>query len=243
MFLLTYLHKDLKGDAMESKILSNFEEKDGVEQIVYQSFLHEVKNPLSILKGNVSLMELSDPDLKESARWISIKNNLNHLCHLLDDFSTLNKMTTIEKTTYNVINCIYSVYAMFSSSSDDKNLNLCLGNAPDEKIMIHGDQSKIKHAMINLIKNAFEACHDGDTIRIHSESTEGFVSITVTDSGCGMTENVRTTATTPFITYKENGTGLGLALVHWVVKQHGGNLTIESEEGKGSKITMLFPNP
>lgn len=226
---------------MESSNLSKFEETLGVEELVYQSFLHEVKNPLSILKGNVSLMELSEPDLKESARWVSIKNNLNHLCNILDDFSTLSKMTTLEKSTYNVVTCITSVQAMFSGTSADRNIKINMGNEPTDRIMIHGDRSKIKHAMINLMKNAFEACKDGATVCIYGRQHEDHVALTVSDNGCGMNEDVKSTATSPFITYKENGTGLGLALVQWIVKQHGGQLKIESREGSGSRITMIFP--
>lgn len=215
-------------------------EKD-MNSLVFQTFLHEVKNPLAILQGNISLMELYEAQLLDSKRWLSIKNNISHLCNLLNDFSALNKMTMLEKTKFNVVSCMYEVYNMFISLADQKSINFYIDNNFDDEVLLNGDQSKIKHGVINLIKNAFEACNAGDSIYIYCQYERNQVSIVVEDTGCGMTPTQARSVTTPFTTYKQNGTGLGLALVKWLTDNHNGELKIKSKADVGSQFTMLFP--
>lgn len=109
---------------------------------------------------------------------------------------------------------------------------------------VDGDAGAISHAIMNLCVNSLDAIPDGGGVTIRtSRRSEGFVEIRVSDSGVGMTPEVRDKAIEPFFTTKPQGegTGLGLAMVYGTVKAHEGTFEIVSETGKGTEIILGFP--
>lgn len=208
---------------------------------MYESFMHEIKNPISILKGNISLLELSNPDLVDTKHWSSLKDNLNHICDLLNDFSSVNESLVIEKEVFNVVPLLYEVYSMFRTAIEDKGIHFNVLKDLDEDFFIYADKGKIKQALINLLKNSLEACDRYDIIQLDCEKKDQTIEISVEDTGCGMDQVQLKTVTTPFVTYKKNGTGLGLAFVNWITAKHMGELVIESEPTVGSKFIIRIP--
>ena len=107
------------------------------------------------------------------------------------------------------------------------------------------DSNQLELALLNLVLNARDALPDGGSIRIAAGRQPGGdkVILTVADDGVGMAPDVLRRAAEPFYTTKPSGagTGLGLAQVHGIVEQSGGSLTIDSEEGRGTKVTILLP--
>ena len=120
------------------------------------------------------------------------------------------------------------------------------------------DLSEEQQILLNLILNARDAMPDGGTVRITAaratkaqlsdqEHTPGsppaFACLTVSDTGTGMPPEVQSRVFEPFFTTKPRGqgTGLGLAMVHGLVEQHGGRITVQSDLGTGSTFRVLFP--
>ena len=99
--------------------------------------------------------------------------------------------------------------------------------------------------LLNLVKNALDAMPRGGTLTIATAMREGSIVATVSDTGIGMPENVKKRVFDPFFTTKEpgKGTGLGLAICHDIIEKHQGTITVESEEGKGTKFTIKLPVP
>ena len=115
--------------------------------------------------------------------------------------------------------------------------------APDLHPIL-GDGSALAHAFMNLCVNAVDAMDDGGTLTFRTRNLSmDHVEVTVEDNGEGMTKEVLDRAFDPFFTTKPvgKGTGLGLSLVFTTVKAHGGNLTLDSELGRGTRVTMTFP--
>jgi CheY-like chemotaxis protein len=110
---------------------------------------------------------------------------------------------------------------------------------------IRADPGQIEQAIINLVVNARDAMPQGGTLTIETGATEvaGSVLLTVTDTGSGMTEEVKAHIFEPFFTTKGpgKGTGLGLATVHGIIKESGGEITCESEVGRGTTFTISLP--
>jgi anti-sigma regulatory factor (Ser/Thr protein kinase) len=116
---------------------------------------------------------------------------------------------------------------------------------PDDLPPIAMPPHGLTQAILNLIVNAGEAMTEPGTIRIWAEADEsrGVVRLRVADDGPGMPPEVRRRALDPFFTTKKRGlgTGLGLSLVHSVAQTAGGSVQIESEPGRGTTVTMIFP--
>jgi two-component system, cell cycle sensor histidine kinase and response regulator CckA len=113
-------------------------------------------------------------------------------------------------------------------------------NAPANII---ADPGQLEQVLTNLAANARDAMPEGGTLMITVGLTEDLVTLRVTDSGSGMSEEVRTRALEPFFTTKASGkgTGLGLSTCHTIVEQSGGRLDIESRPGAGTTFVINFP--
>jgi two-component system NtrC family sensor kinase len=107
------------------------------------------------------------------------------------------------------------------------------------------DPSQMRQALWNLCLNAVEAMPRGGELRVNVRSVEtdsgAFLEITVRDTGVGIEADHLAHVFEPFYTTKPHGTGLGLAIAHRIVKDHGGEIRVESERGSGSLFTILVP--
>jgi signal transduction histidine kinase len=103
--------------------------------------------------------------------------------------------------------------------------------------------SQVNQIFLNLLTNAADAIADTGDIVIHTSEQDGAVEVSISDTGCGIPAEVMTKIRNPFFTTKDvgKGTGLGLSIVDRIVTQHGGELRIESEPGKGTTVTVVLP--
>ncbi|HJQ19105.1 MAG TPA: ATP-binding protein [Gemmatimonadaceae bacterium] len=107
---------------------------------------------------------------------------------------------------------------------------------------VRGIAGELREALLNLVQNALDAMQTGGTLGIHTDVTNDTILLEVSDSGIGMSAEVRERAFEPFFTTKgQMGTGLGLAEVYGIVKRHRGEVELESEQGRGTTVRMRFP--
>jgi len=111
-----------------------------------------------------------------------------------------------------------------------------------EDLAVPVDVKRMERAFRNLLYNAAEAMNSGGEIHVTASRARDRLMISITDSGCGMSEDVLRRALEPFYTAgKEMGTGLGMAIAARIVEGHGGAMEIESAEGKGTTVRILLP--
>ncbi|HXM74109.1 MAG TPA: ATP-binding protein, partial [Chthoniobacterales bacterium] len=103
------------------------------------------------------------------------------------------------------------------------------------------DRDQMKQALYNVIKNSFEAMKNRGIMRIRTDMDESHVIVSVTDTGGGISAENLSHVFEPYFTTKPSGTGLGLLIVRRIVREHGGELSIESSEGKGLTLTIRLP--
>jgi signal transduction histidine kinase len=103
------------------------------------------------------------------------------------------------------------------------------------------DRDQMKQAFYNVIKNAFEAMKSGGILHIRSWQNESYVSVAFNDTGGGIAQNKMSKLFQPYFTTKASGSGLGLLIVRRIVREHGGEIEIESNEGKGVRVTIHLP--
>jgi CheY-like chemotaxis protein len=107
---------------------------------------------------------------------------------------------------------------------------------------VAGDPSELREVLINLILNAVDAMPDGGTLAFATVFDAERVELTVADTGTGMPEHVRQRIFDPFFTTKgPQGTGLGLSMTYGILSRHGAQISVESEEGKGTRFRLIFP--
>jgi len=115
-------------------------------------------------------------------------------------------------------------------------------------VVVHADRIHLVEVLTNLVENAVDAMPDGGTLSIGAESEPGGVHgprtvVVVSDTGTGIDPEEAARIFEPFVTSKHHGTGLGLAIVHRIARLHGGEATVESVPGAGSRFTVVFPSP
>ena len=108
---------------------------------------------------------------------------------------------------------------------------------------IEADSAQLTQVLVNLVLNALHAMADGGTLTLRTEAGEGKVRLIVTDTGTGMDAATLEQIFLPFFTTREvdQGTGLGLSVVHGIVTGHGGTIDVQSVPGRGTVCTITLP--
>ncbi|HEY6871358.1 MAG TPA: ATP-binding protein [Geobacteraceae bacterium] len=203
---------------------------------------HEIKNPLT---GIAAAMTIIKEDFSSSDPRTEIVNEILEQIKRLDktvnDLLFFGKPSLPEPTCINV-NTILKKTIMFASQHrGGKNVEKRL-EFHDDLPPIYVDPKQIQQVFLNLILNALQAMRDGGILTITSapveKDGERWVRVSVADTGPGIPEQILGKIFTPFFTTKAQGTGLGLAICYKLISQHGGNLSVASEDGKGTVFTV-----
>jgi len=211
---------------------------------IARRFAHELKNPLQPIL--VSIYRI-DTLLKDTDQYTQIKEplqaaseELKQLTNLAERFSELAKLPppTLKNTSLNeLLNSFVELYKE-ELKAFDFSLEL-----PEKACLANIDETYFREALHNLLKNAIEASPPGGRIVMALSSHEKSIRIKIEDSGSGMKPDIIKSARLPYFTTKEKGSGIGLAIVEKTIGEMGGQLLIDSEEGKGTVATIIIPYP
>lgn len=201
---------------------------------------HELKNPLSLIRGTLQIIGCHYPEVREDPLWPQLILDLDYMSQLLTELSSLNTSRKLNYSKINIRQFLTTIINSYASVAltEDKQLSL---NFQTEQIYFYGDSLKMREIFINLIKNALEATESGDQIIIDVKSRWSRLVITVSDSGKGIDSSRLSTIFNPFVTYKSSGTGLGLTIVKNIITAHGGSIQAYSKPGIGTKFILILP--
>lgn len=196
---------------------------------------HEVRNPLTAVKGFLQLMEES---YKKEYTEIA-KDELDRAIHILNDLMSVSKPEFFQEkqTQFNLHSKINSILLLFQNKLYDIDV---IQQFENENALILGRKSQMKKAFFNLIKNAIEAMPNGGTLRIEQYEDADDIHVSITDSGIGIPKNKLRLLGTPFFTLKQDGKGMGLAQVYNAIQSNNGKIRVTSEEGKGTTFHLSF---
>jgi signal transduction histidine kinase len=107
--------------------------------------------------------------------------------------------------------------------------------------LIQADASSLIRAFINVMHNAIQVMPQGGTVTVSTRLLDNQVQITIADNGPGIEPDVLPTIFTPFVTHREHGTGLGLAVTQQIIQEHHGHIEVHSELGKGTQFIFRLP--
>jgi signal transduction histidine kinase len=212
------------------------------------SLAHEIKNPLSVIRMNMELVEeeLVDAESPRERRvWTKIQtvhDQCVRLERLLNDFLKFAKLRDLELSVGSLNKQITTVLDMYEVQAQSQNVEIVRYLDSDLPAM-RMDSETLQAALANLIKNALESMADGGELTVRTHIAPNGIAMDLIDTGCGMSEDTALNMFTAFYTTKPAGSGLGLPMARKVVSAHGGRIGVESEEGHGTKFTLEFPTP
>lgn len=200
---------------------------------------HEIRNPLTSLKGFIQLIQNENQEHKPY--YSIILNEVDRIEYIIKEFLLLAKTDRQHIEKSNLLNTLHETVSLLQTQAILKNIGLELKvdeNLPD----INCDPFQIKQVFINLIKNAIEATEDGGSIHIKAViKNKHYVAFSFTDNGAGMPNQVLDRIGKPFYTTKEEGTGLGLMVSYKIIENHKGTVRVTSEVGKGTTFEVILP--
>lgn len=209
---------------------------------------HEIKNPLGSISIHIQLVQRLLKEKKkvseaEIGPFLSVINEeIERLNRVIVDFLFAVRPMDIQPAKSCLNNLVSDLVGFFQYELADAKIKIST-DLEENLPHILMDEKFMKQAIINIVKNAMNAMPDGGQLSIATFSTRDEVEITFTDTGVGMSAEVMSRIFEPYFTTREFGSGIGLTLVYKIIKEHGGEITVDSQEGKGTTFTLSFPIP
>lgn len=233
--------KDITMEKQTEERLLRSEKLSAVGQLS-ASIAHEIRNPLTSLKGFLQLMKTSSNDNLQDYFCIMLEE-INRIETITGELLLLAKPQVHQFQFEDIKEMIKNVVILIRSQALMNKIDIVVNS--DELPLVNCIGIQIKQVFINLIKNAIESMPDGGKININLQNDcKGNVFIQVIDHGCGIPEELLPKIGLPFYTTKDKGTGLGMMTTLKIIEAHGGTVDILSEAGKGTTINIYMPvNP
>ncbi|MFI8686938.1 ATP-binding protein [Rossellomorea sp. NPDC077527] len=238
MLILTYICETLLKQIQIKQALVKIEKMEVLAQLA-ASISHEVKNPLTVIKGFLRLLQQENLPVGKKEQYLTIASSeLNRAEDIINDYLTFARPDPEQVETIFISEQLQKLADMVEPLSNQQSV-VVHKDIQDSGIV--GNTRNFQQAFLNIIKNAIEAMPKGGTLTIHSKVQKGNVSITISDTGVGMTPMQQARLGEPYFSTKEKGTGLGLMVSYRIIEAMRGIITVESRIGKGTSFQIVFP--
>lgn len=229
-----------------NEMADELENSEQIKNDFISSVSHELRTPLTAIKGWSETLESGyDPQtFRKGMKVITGETNrLEQMVEELLDFSRIQSgHFTLQLTTIDVIAELEDALLIYNDKAKKENIILSY-NEPEFMCAVVGDKNRLRQVFINIIDNALKYTEPGGSIEVIAEKNDSAVIISVSDTGAGIAPEDLSKVKQKF--YKANktkhGSGIGLAVADEIITMHGGLLDIESELGKGTKVTITLP--
>ena len=238
MLILTYICETLLKQIQIKQALVKIEKMEVLAQLA-ASISHEVKNPLTVIKGFLRLLHQENLPIGKKEQYLTIASSeLNRAEDIINDYLTFARPDPEQVEDIAIAEQLHKLADMVEPLSNQQSV---LVHKDIQEAMIVGNTRNFQQAFLNIIKNAIESMPKGGTLTIHSMVQKGGVTITITDTGTGMTPLQQARLGEPYFSTKEKGTGLGLMVSYRIIEAMRGVITVESRVGKGTSFQIIFP--
>jgi PAS domain S-box-containing protein len=251
--------KDSKGNINTIAFLKDITEKRKMEEQLLQTeklralgemasgVAHDFNNALAAILGNTQLLLYSarDEELRETLKTIEkVARDSAQTVRRLQDFTRKRVHQELYKLDINAViqDAVEITKPKWKDEAQGKGINIEMISNLAEVPSVGGNASEMREVIINMILNAIEAVPEGGKIEIRTFQRKEKVYIQISDTGIGMTEEVRKKVFEPFFTTKPfSNTGLGLSMSYGIIKRFGGEIEVESKVGYGTNFTITLP--
>ncbi|MBN2733220.1 MAG: tetratricopeptide repeat-containing sensor histidine kinase [Balneolaceae bacterium] len=225
------------------------EELNEVKDKMLAIIAHDLRSPLSAMHGMLYLMQEEDLSEKETKQMTTeLSLSLNRSINMMDNLLAWARgQMSGFKMNIKDVNChiiVEKVFKDYALSARQK--GILLRNEADENHTVKADFDMLKLILRNLISNSIKFCQEGDEIRVSTREATDKIILNVKDSGTGISEEIQKNLFTSNNrshpgTQNEKGSGLGLQLCKEFIEKQGGEIKVESSEGKGTSMIFSFP--
>lgn len=223
------------------KELQRAEKMNAIGQLA-ASVAHEIRNPMTVVKGFLQIFLGKEHMSEEEHSYIQLMiEEMNRAEVIINDYLSLAKPDFDQETE--IINAnelalkvmdLMNSYAMLSK-------NIQMETVTPIDILIKGNQSELKQVLINILKNGIEAMKDGGKLKIEVTEMDGYGVFKISDTGIGMTDEELSRLGTAFYSLKEKGTGIGLMVCYQIIERMKGKIEVESIKGQGTTFIIYLP--
>jgi signal transduction histidine kinase len=201
---------------------------------------HEIRNPLASIDGAAEVLEMGgEPEEVRRETLGIIRKECSRLNRLLTSLLDFARPRSPEWRKVDVARILDKVTELMGHSAG-KGIRF-QNQVQDGLAPLVCDEEQLAQVILNLAINATQAMPDGGLVTLAAHARDGGIVLQVEDEGVGAPDEQLERIFDPFYTTKDTGTGLGLSVVHQIVTQHGGTVTVERNEAKGLTFTLFFP--
>ncbi|MFC0559323.1 ATP-binding protein [Halalkalibacter alkalisediminis] len=204
------------------------------------STAHEIRNPLTGIKGLIQLLSEKYKDEKDQLYFNIILGEVNRINTIVSEMLLLGKPTAHSLATCNINDIIQEIEPIIRSEANYSSIRVSIEYSTKE-LPISCVKDHMKQVFLNLVKNSLDAVNSEGEVVISIDKEGDHCLIKVVDNGGGMSAQVLRQVFNPFFTMKENGTGLGLVVCKRIIESYGGKIAINSELDRGTVVELRIP--
>ena len=215
-------------------------------QLLAAGVAHEIGNPLNSLTIHLQLLERRLRKLPHEQRESLLqplgiaRDEIKRLDTIVTQFLRAIRPAPLNRTPQDLNSIVREAADFLGPELSSRNILLELDLLPGLPVL-DVDQDQLKQAFFNIIKNASEAMKQGGLLKISTGGEADWINVSFTDTGGGMSRETMARVFEPYFTTKKSGSGLGLMISQRIVRAHGGEIMIESNPGKGLRLTIRLP--
>ncbi|MDD9266366.1 ATP-binding protein [Paenibacillus sp. GCM10023248] len=202
------------------------------------SIAHEVRNPLTVVKGFLQLMRPNE--LGKNQQYLTIAmEELERAEAIIHDYLNFSKPKPLKMESFSSSDMLNNILILLSPMAIKNGVTLTC--QLDEHIYMHSDRGQLQQALVNVIKNAIEATTADGEVKVWLTGMTDEVQFRISDNGKGMSKEQLSRIGHLFYSTKDVGTGLGTAVTMRIIDTMNGKIIYESEEGVGTTVTITLP--
>lgn|GEM_PF-299804 len=196
---------------------------------------HEIRNPLAVIRSETERLTTKPRDAEYLLQYSNlVTKHVDRIAGIIARMLDFAKEKPKAIDTVDINEVIRSTLQLFAIS------RITVKQELTEVLPVKGDAEELQEVFINLIQNAIEAMPEGGTLTLRSYSQEGKTVVEVSDTGKGIPEEIRQRIFDPFFSTRHEGVGLGLSIVYRIIREHGAEIKVLSEAGKGTTFRIAF---
>ena len=216
-------------------------ERDRHLQMMLSGIAHEVRNPLGGMALFAGLLKEELGDHPTGLKHLEkISTELDYLSRVVNDFLDFARERPLELEEMDPRTEFEQVEHLSASELQKAQVGLKSEVVPEVQ-QVQWDRERMRRALLNLVRNAIQASDPGGEVAIRLARDGEHLLLQVSDNGCGILSQKREQVFEPFYTSRQQGTGLGLALVKKIVDAHGGSISFTTRAEKGTTFTLRLP--